>query len=181
MCRNVSMATALALALGLAACETRQSGAAGEGGTMTGGADAGAAADSAGQASRITEQQEGVGERIALELRPLNESGISGEVNLTPTENQTTVIVTLEGTEAQARHMAHVHTGTCENIGSPVAPLEPIGGAAAQGPTSTTLIDMDAATLTDGNHVVVAHEAGGSPGRPVVCAPIRSGGSGAQG
>ena len=154
--------TAAALALGLAACET--GGEAAHDTVTTGGAD------TAGQTVQET------GGRMELQLEPVNNSGVSGEVYLTPVQGSTTVVVVIEpsdtvGSEGHS-HAAHIHSGTCDNIGGVVAPLETIVNNPTSGPTSTTFVQLDMATLGDGNHLVAAHEAGGEPGQPVVCAEI---------
>lgn len=176
-----STMTMAALVAGLVACEGGAGAGGGDTTMMTGGADT-------ANMSEMQRQQEGMGERMQAQLQPVNNSGVSGEVNLTPAGNGTTITLTLEGSDAaegeQARrHLAHVHTGTCANIGSVVAPLDSIVADSGRGLTSTTLVDIDAATLADGNHLVAAHEAGGNPGRPIVCAdiPRQMGGTGQQG
>ncbi len=174
--RTAATVTTLALMLGLAACEApgeRDQ----EAGTMTGGADTGVMAG-----MDTMNQTGGMGAASEFELRSINNSGVTGRVTLTPSGNQTSVTLTLEGTDAAQRHLAHIHTGTCENIGNPVAPLDSLMSSGGQaGVSSTTLVPIDIATLGDGNHVVAAHEAGGTPGRPVVCAAIPAAGGAGTG
>lgn len=163
--------TVAALALGLAACEAQN---AEDTTTMTGGADTMA---QAGMDS-MTQQQEGMGERMELDFQPVNNSGASGKVNITPAEGRTTVILTIEASDTAEgqRHAAHIHSGTCANIGPVVAPLEAVTTVSGEG-TSTTLLGQDLDTFADGNHVVAAHEAGGEPGATIACAPIPAEGS----
>lgn len=167
------------LAAAVAACESRTA----DDTTMTGRADTMAQMG----ADTITQQQEGMGERVSAELQPVNNSGASGEVNITPADGRMTVILTLDAGSAggaadsagQAQqHAAHIHTGTCENIGEVVAPLEAVPTVAGRG-TSTTLLGQELDQFADGNHVVAAHAAGATPGAPIVCAPIPA--QGAQG
>ena len=160
--------TIAALALGLAACEARDDA---DDTTMTGDVDTMAQTG----ADTITQQQEGMGERMQLQLEAVNNSGASGQVDITPADGRTTIILTLDAGEAGGedgqRHMAHVHAGTCANIGQAVAPLEAVATVSARG-SSTTLLGQDLHAIADGNHVVAAHEAGGNPGRPIACVAI---------
>lgn len=165
MKRMLSGLAAAALALGLAACET--GGEAADDTTTTGGADT---------AGSATETPQEMGGRMEVQLEPVNNSGASGEVYLTPVEGSTTVVVVLEqsdsvGNEGQS-HAAHIHSGNCENIGGVVAPLEAIVSNPTSGPTSTTFVQHGMETIGDGNHLIAVHEAGGEPGRPIMCAEI---------
>ena len=168
MRRMLEGMTVAALALGLAACEARDDA---EDTTMTGDVDT--MAQSA--ADTMTQQQEGMGERMQLQLEAVNNSGASGQVDITPADGRTTIILTLDAGEAGGedgqRHMAHIHAGTCANIGQAVAPLEAIATVSARG-SSTTLLGQDIHTIADGNHVIAAHAAGGNPGQPIACVPI---------
>lgn len=165
--------TAVALAVGVSACEPREG--AEDTAVTTGGADT---AGGMMQDDSITRMQEGMGERMEFAFEPVRNSGASGEVYLTPVSDSTTVVITLEppsdAAEQPHHHMAHIHTGTCDAIGSVVAPLDTVVSGPDRGPTSTTVVGIDIATLTDGNHLVAAHEAGGTPGSPIVCAEIPS-------
>lgn len=170
MRRTLMSLTTAAFALGLAACETEGADDA-EMETMTGGAD-----------TMSAMQPDAMGERMEFQFQAVNNSGVGGAVYLTPTGDRTTVVVELQpppGASPEGHtHMAHIHSGTCASIGSVVAPLDNIVNDASRGPTSTTVVDIDIATLTDGNHLVAAHEAGGTPGAPVVCADIPAGTAG---
>lgn len=168
MRRTTMTLAAAALTFGLAACETEGGADGADTAMMTGGAD-----------TMSAMQQEGMGERMEIQFQAVNNSGVGGEVYLTPTGERTTVVVTLQppaGADPSGHtHMAHIHTGTCANIGTVVASLDTIVNDTSRGPTSTTVVDISLAALTDGNHLVAAHEAGGTPGSPVVCAEIPAG------
>ena len=169
---------AAALVTGLAACETREP--ADDAATTTGRADtmAGSGADTMAGTGTMTDTsgRAGPGVRIDAELQALNNSGVSGSVGLTPDANGTVVVLSVQPSDSMAtggrRHMAHIHSGSCDNIGAVVAPLDSVATDAPGGATSTTRVNLDVATIADGNHIVVVHAAGGEPGRPVACAPI---------
>ena len=141
MIRNMTIAV---LATGLAACEAQN---AEDTNVMTGGADTMAQAG----VDSLAQQQEGMGERMEFEFQPVNNSEASGEVYATPAEGRTTIILTINAADtAQGqRHMAHIHAGTCENIGQVVAPLEAVTTVSGEG-TSTTLLGQDFETFADG-------------------------------
>ena len=167
MQKMIRTAAVAALAVGLAACESRDA----DDTTMTGGVDTMAQMP----ADTMTQQQEGMGERVELQLEAVNNSGASGDVNITPADGRMTVILTIDASGAAAedgqRHAAHIHTGTCEAIGEVVAPLEAVPTVGGRG-TSTTLLGESFDQFADGNHVVAAHEAGDTPGPAIVCAEI---------
>jgi hypothetical protein len=69
-------------------------------------------------------------------------------------------------------YQGHVHGGSCANRTRSIVGLEPVHVAADGAGSSTSTVDLDATTLFDGNHIVVYHEAGGSPGASITCAEI---------
>ncbi|HEX8693778.1 MAG TPA: hypothetical protein VF746_15255 [Longimicrobium sp.] len=109
---------------------------------------------------------------IVVTLRPVNNSGISGEAVITAQESQAQVVLTLRGAQGAGTHQAHVHSGTCDSPGAPVAPLEPVTTDASGTGSSTTTIQPGMNALMGGGHIVSAHQAGGSPGPMVTCGLI---------
>lgn len=114
------------------------------------------AGEMAGMASTIT-------------MQALGESGASGEITVTPQGTQAEVMVRLTGLQ-EGEHPGHIHSGTCDNIGGVVAPLQPITAGADGTGTMTTTVDVDPATLLNGQHVIQYHQAGGGPG--IVCGQL---------
>jgi hypothetical protein len=109
---------------------------------------------------------------IVVTLRPVNNSGISGEAVITVQESQAQVVLTLRGAQGAGTHQAHVHSSTCDSPGPPVAPLEPVTTDASGTGSSTTTIQLGMNALMGGGHIVAAHQAGGNPGPMVTCGPI---------
>lgn len=107
----------------------------------------------------------GMGSRIAINA--LNDSGVSGNVELTPEGSGTRVMVSLTGAPAGA-HKGHIHEGTCANLGAVVQPLDDIQASGS----STTTVNIPSATVMNGQHVIAYHTAGGDPGQPIACAAI---------
>jgi hypothetical protein len=128
-------------------------------GTATGAPAMGAPGTGTGMASTIT-------------LQPVAGSGVSGEATLTEMGQQTQVMVRLMGSQPNATHQGHIHSGTCDNIGSVVAPLQPVQVDGQGSGTSTSTVNVSIHDASDGRHVVAYHEAGGSPGAPAVCGEI---------
>ena len=105
-------------------------------------------------------------------LEALGGSGITGNAALVPAGGGYQVILTLGGGRSGGAHAAHVHTGTCDNLGGVVAPLQPVTTDASGGGSSTSVVNVPPATLLNGQHVISVHEAGGNPGSPVACGAI---------
>lgn len=105
-------------------------------------------------------------------LEPLSESGISGQVIASAEGSQTRVQVLIAGGQPNATLQGHIHMGTCDAPGEVVAPLEAVETNDEGSGESTSTVSVDPATVFDGGHIVVYHEAGGEPGAPVTCAPL---------
>ncbi|CAN5640065.1 hypothetical protein BH23GEM6_BH23GEM6_14640 [soil metagenome] len=105
-------------------------------------------------------------------MRAVGGSGLSGEATLTEAGQQAQVMVRLMGSRAGATHQGHIHQGTCDNLGSVVAPLQPVTVDAQGTGTSTSTVDVAIHAAADGQHLIAYHVAGGDPGAPVVCGEI---------
>lgn len=101
-------------------------------------------------------------------LQPLNDSGTTGEATLNPMDGQVQVMVRLMGAP-EGERPGHIHSGTCDNLGGVVQPLEPVVVGADGTGTSTSTVPLDMATLTGGQHVINYHGEGGTP---IACGPI---------
>lgn len=106
-----------------------------------------------------------------IPFTPVGDPVHSGSVMIHPMAEQTQIAVSLSGPQAGV-HQGHIHTGTCQNIGSVVQPLEPVNVPQGAQGTSTSNVSIPPATVMNGQHIVVYHTAGGTPGQPVVCAAI---------
>jgi hypothetical protein len=101
----------------------------------------------------------------------VGESGASGQVEIRSVGQDSELRVTLNGVP-EGVHQGHVHTGTCEAPGDVVSPLQPITTDANSTGEATSTVTIPIATLMNGGHIVLYHEAGGEPGAPVACAAI---------
>ena len=111
---------------------------------------------------------------ILVQFTPLNESGILGDVEVSANGESSNVRVTLRSSQPEVTHQGHIHMGTCEEPGSVMAPLNAITTDAAGTGTTTSTVALPVATVANGQHIVLYHQAGGEPGTPVVCAAIPS-------
>ena len=102
---------------------------------------------------------------VSVTLDELNDSGMSGEAELTETEDGTQVSLMVEG--ATGGHPVHIHFGTCDNLGE----------VAARSPTSTrrmseTTVDLTIDELTGEEYAINAHESAENITNYVACGDI---------
>lgn len=111
---------------------------------------------------------------VTADIEPLDGATVSGLVTVAPAATGTgsAVTVMLRGVAAPGVHQGHIHGGTCAERTGALVPLEPVTTDASGSGTSTATVDLPLATLTDGQHIIVYHEAGGSPGASIACAQI---------
>ncbi len=104
---------------------------------------------------------------VTVELAAQNDSGQSGTATLTSAgDAQTTVTVELSNPPG-APQPAHIHSGTCEELGEVVYPLENVEGG-----TSETTVDASLEELQDGEFAINAHESEENISNYVACGPI---------
>ena len=103
-------------------------------------------------------------------FQALGDSGVSGEATITDRGQQTEIMVRLTGGSGAGEHPGHIHSGTCDNVGGVVQPLDAITTDATGTGTMTTTVDLAPMTVMDGQHVIVYHAAGGGP--PITCAQV---------
>lgn len=108
---------------------------------------------------------------VTAEFAPIDDSGVEGTAHIEPDGQQVRITVTLR-TAGAGTHRGHVHSGTCASRGRSVFELEPIVTDASGTGEALSTVDLPASALMDGQHIIVYHAAGGSPGPSVVCADI---------
>lgn len=111
---------------------------------------------------------EGLG--LTLDLQEQNDSGITGEVEFSPTsEGQVEVKIELDGSEG-GPHPAHIHEGSCADLDpQPAFPLEDV----VDGRSETT-VDVDIDELTAQEYAVNVHESPENADVYVACADVRN-------
>ena len=103
---------------------------------------------------------------VYVTLDELNDSGMSGEAELTETDDGTRVSLMVDG--ATGDHPVHIHFGTCDNLGEVAAPLTDID---ANGKSETT-VDLTLDELTSGEYAINAHESAENITNYVACGDI---------
>jgi hypothetical protein len=116
-----------------------------------------------------------------VQMAALNNSGVTGQAQIMEHgAAETMVTVTLQG-QGSTTHPGHIHSGTCDQLGPVVAPLESVAMASGTG-TSTSTVKVSMGTVMNGQHVVNFHAgAGENPMAPVACGAIPAHGSGGHG
>ena len=137
-----------ALALGLAGC---------------GGDDDDGNGEAAAPATTAAEE----GGSVTVDLGEQNGSGESGTATLTSDGEQTVVVIELTGAPADTPQPAHIHNGTCAEIGDVVHPLTNVEGGASETTVAAPLADLQA-----GAFAVNVHESEEAIQNYVACGEI---------
>jgi LPXTG-motif cell wall-anchored protein len=103
---------------------------------------------------------------VTIDLQELNDSGVSGTATLTAMDGQTQVVVSLEGDDLSIARPNHIHTGTCDNLGGVEYPLTDVMDEA------TTMVNVDLATLLQGEYAVNVHKSADEIGTYIACGNI---------
>lgn len=116
-----------------------------------------------------------------VQLTALNNSGVTGQAQIMEHgAAETMVTVTLQG-QGSGTHPGHIHSGTCDNLGPVVAPLESVAMASGTG-TSSSTVKVPMSTVMNGQHVVNYHAGSGeNPMAPIACGAIPAHGAGGHG
>jgi hypothetical protein len=107
-----------------------------------------------------------------VQMNPIGGAAVSGEATVTDMGNQTQVMVRLTGSQPNATHQGHIHSGTCASPGGRVTDLQPITTDGTGTGTMTTTVDLPPMTVMNGQHLIQYHAPDGQPGPGVVCGDI---------
>jgi hypothetical protein len=102
-------------------------------------------------------------------LMAVDNSGVTGDVTLTASGEQTTIGMHVNGGPANTTMEAHVHSGTCETSGPVVAPLDSVKTDATGMGMINTTVSIPFATVNNGQHFVQVHK---PDGKPAACANV---------
>jgi hypothetical protein len=105
---------------------------------------------------------------VVVPINELNGSGVSGDASLTDNgDGTTTVDILVDG--ATGGHPAHIHSGTCTELGDVVYPLTDVDAAGE----SVTVVDVSLADLqTTGPYAINLHLSADEIGTYVACGDI---------
>ena len=120
-----------------------------------------AAAVGAAEATPVVEES-----RVDVTLEELNDSGMSGEAELTEIDGETLVSLMVEG--ATGGHPVHIHFGACDDLGEVATPLTDIDESGV----SETTVELTINELTSEEYVINAHESAENITEYVACGDI---------
>ena len=103
--------------------------------------------------TKAADEQAATAEAVTVELKAVKDSGVSGKATLTPMDMKTKVTIELTGAPQGIAQPAHVHQGTCENLGPPKYPLDAVKDGKAE-----TTIDAKLSDLTSGDLAINVHK-----------------------
>ncbi|MEZ4505121.1 MAG: CHRD domain-containing protein [Thermomicrobiales bacterium] len=105
---------------------------------------------------------------VVVPINELNGSGVSGDASLTDNgDGTTTVDILVDG--ATGGHPAHIHSGTCAELGDVVYPLTDVDAAGE----SVTVVDVPLADLlANGPYAINIHLSADDIGTYVACGDI---------
>ncbi len=106
-------------------------------------------------------------EDLTLALAEQNGSGQTGTATFIPLDLDRTRIVLALTNPPAVEQPAHVHSGSCDDLGDPVVPLTNVVNG-----SSETDADMSLAELEAGGLVIHAHKSEAEFDVSVACAPI---------
>ncbi len=104
--------------------------------------------------------------QVNVTLEELNDSGISGDAELTESDDGTRVSLMVEG--ATGGHPVHIHFGTCDDLGEVAAPLTDIDESGM----SETTVELTIDELTSEEYAINAHESAENITEYVACGDI---------
>jgi|SRR5579871_1098019 len=104
---------------------------------------------------------------VTVKLSAQNGSGENGTATLTQAGSDVQVVIALSGAPATAQP-AHIHTGTCSNLGGVAYPLTPVTG----GKSTTTVKGVTIAALLAKPTAINVHESAAELQKYVSCGNI---------
>jgi hypothetical protein len=104
---------------------------------------------------------------LELQLREQNGSAQSGTATLASVDGDRTRIAVELSNPPQSPQPSHVHPGSCDDLGPPVAALSDVVGGEAE-----TVVELSLDELRTGEFVVHAHKSAKEYDTSVACARI---------
>ena len=105
---------------------------------------------------------------LTVTLSEQNCSGESGTATLTQVGGDVQVVIALKGGPATTPQPAHIHTGTCANLGGVAYPLSNIVNGASTSTVKGVTIDK----LLGASNAINVHESAANIGKYVACGNI---------
>jgi hypothetical protein len=89
------------------------------------------------------------------QFESLQGSGVTGEVSVTPRDNETHIVVSLRNAPADETFDARIHSGTCQNPGPEIRNIGSIRTTDMGDGAIDTTVGEAPALILDGNHIAV--------------------------
>jgi hypothetical protein len=105
---------------------------------------------------------------MTVTLTPQNNSGESGTATITPSGDGVVVKIDLKGEPSGVAQPAHIHTGTCANLGGVYKPLTSV----SNGQSTTTISGLTTADLMKGTYAINVHKSASEIQTYVACGNI---------
>jgi hypothetical protein len=105
---------------------------------------------------------------LTVNLQAQNASGETGTATLTQVGPDVKVVIALKGAPATTPQPAHIHSGTCANLGGVVYPLTNV----VAGASTTTVKGVTIDKLLGGTYAINVHESAANLGHYVACGDI---------
>jgi hypothetical protein len=107
---------------------------------------------------------------VTIPLRELNDSGVTGTVELSGQGQATRISIQVSGDAVTGDHIAHLHSGTCEAPGDYTYTLNPVN---AEG-SSETVVNLTLDELLTGGYMVNIHPSEQDWDAWMACAELRA-------
>jgi hypothetical protein len=132
------------------------------------------------EAAIDTQRDDAVAERPAeappaaetVQLEEFANSGVTGEVQLTPRDDQTDIVVVVRDARPDSSLPVSLHTGTCEAPGAQVEDLGTVETDALGQGHAQLNVGLGVDRIMTGMHVLAVHAEGQEAASPVACAEI---------
>ena len=105
---------------------------------------------------------------LTIPIAAQNNSGETGTATLTQAGPDLTVVIALKGAPATTAQPAHIHTGTCANLGGVVYPLTNV----VNGSSTTTVKGLTIDKLLGASYAINVHASADNIGKYVACGKI---------
>lgn len=111
---------------------------------------------------------------LTILLSPQSGTNVTGKAVITDDGNGQITVVLSGANMISGLHLAHIHSGTCQQQGPIVYPLESLTANADGSGSSTTIIKAKYSDVINGNFYINIHGITGTPGAVASCGQITS-------
>jgi hypothetical protein len=105
---------------------------------------------------------------LTINISAQNSSGESGTATLTQVGADVKVVLAIKGAPATTPQPAHIHDGTCANLGGVAYPLSNV----VNGASTTTVKGVTIDKLLGGKYAINVHESAANLSKYVACGEI---------